>query len=91
MNSIGMTFVSIPPVEFTMGSPPSESNHQRDETQHLVRLTRSLRIGAHELTQEQDRAVMEMPPRESALTNEPVRQLNWDEVRKFLSQTIGSP
>jgi formylglycine-generating enzyme required for sulfatase activity/serine/threonine protein kinase len=90
-NSIGMTFVSIPPGEFMMGSPQSESNHQRDETQHLVRLTKSFKIGAHEVTQEQYRAVMETPQSESALPNEPVRQVSWDEAQEFCRRLSARP
>lgn len=45
-----LTFIVFPPDEFTMGSPDSEPNHQFDETQHQVTLTRPIAVCDRELT-----------------------------------------
>ena len=50
-NSIGMKFVIIPPGEFMMGSPDSESDAPSDEKpQHQVRITRPFSLAMHEVT-----------------------------------------
>jgi formylglycine-generating enzyme required for sulfatase activity len=63
-NSIGMTFRLILPGEFMMGSDANDPEAQDDEfadmaagkrTKHLVRLTRSLYVGVHEVTRGQFR------------------------------------
>jgi uncharacterized protein (TIGR03067 family) len=52
-NSIGMKFVLIPPGEFTMGSPSSERNREKNEAQAGVKLTEPYYLGTTELTQGQ--------------------------------------
>ena len=50
-NSIEMPLVLIPPGEFLMGSPESEKNsfgfHQKNEVQHVVRITNPFYLGAY--------------------------------------------
>jgi serine/threonine protein kinase/formylglycine-generating enzyme required for sulfatase activity len=54
VNGQGQTIVAIPgPVEFRMGSPPSEKNRTDDETQHLRRIGRTFAIAAKPVTKEQ--------------------------------------
>ncbi len=57
-NALGMTFSLIPAGEFTMGSPPSESGRDDDETPHRVVLTDSFYLAQTEVTQAQWHAVM---------------------------------
>src|SRR5438105_4659638 len=69
-NSIGMRFALIPPGTFLMGSPKSEQNAIRQESeadgdwaalevQHRVVFTRAFALGIAPVTQAQWRAVME--------------------------------
>jgi serine/threonine-protein kinase len=62
-NSIGMKFRLIPPGEFTMGSPPNEKDRiSSEEDPTYVTLTKSLYLGATEVTQGQWQAVMGTTP-----------------------------
>ncbi|MEO2017547.1 MAG: SUMF1/EgtB/PvdO family nonheme iron enzyme [Fuerstiella sp.] len=54
VNSIGMSFVSIPAGTFTMG----DANGEVDETPHQVTLTKGFELGVYEVTQEQYEQVM---------------------------------
>lgn len=49
-NSIGMTFVPIPPGTFTMGSPAEEPRRERQETAHEVTISSGFLLGRHEVT-----------------------------------------
>lgn len=57
-NTIAMRFAYIPPGEFTMGSPKTETGRSGDETQHQVTLTKGWHLGIHPVTQAQWKAVM---------------------------------
>jgi formylglycine-generating enzyme required for sulfatase activity len=51
VNSQGQTFVVIPgPVEFSMGSPPSEAGRAVNETQHKMRIGRTFVLSATSVT-----------------------------------------
>jgi hypothetical protein len=51
VNTQGQTFVVIPgPVEFTMGSPPTEAGRYVKETQHKKRIGRTFAIAAKSVT-----------------------------------------
>ena len=58
-NSVGMRLVTIPPGEFTMGTPLERDRGFTDETQHRVRLTRGFDMGMHEVTVGQFRQFVE--------------------------------
>ena len=49
-NSLGMTFVRVPPGTFTMGSPMEEPGRERQETPHEVVISRGFLLGRHEVT-----------------------------------------
>jgi formylglycine-generating enzyme len=49
----GMEFMWIPKGSFTMGSPASEANRDKDEKQHRVNLTQGYWLGATEVTKGQ--------------------------------------
>jgi len=62
IDQYGYAMVRIEPGDFLMGSPIDEARRERDETQHLVRLTRPFEMGATEVTQEIYEAVMGVNP-----------------------------
>ena len=54
VNSQGQTFAVIEgPVEFLMGSPPTEPDHRSEETLHRRRINRRFAIATKEVTVEQ--------------------------------------
>ena len=57
-NTIGMVLIEIPAGEFTMGSPVGEKDHQDDEEQVAVTLTKPFWLGKTEVTQGQWKQVM---------------------------------
>jgi formylglycine-generating enzyme required for sulfatase activity len=54
-NGVKMKLALIPAGEFLMGSPATEEDHESDEFQHLVRLTKPFYMGATEVTNGQYR------------------------------------
>jgi uncharacterized protein (TIGR02996 family) len=58
-NSLGMRFAWIHPGTFLMGNPSHEKGSNDDEPQRPVTLTTGFFLGAHPVTQEQWRAVMD--------------------------------
>ena len=61
-NSIGMTLTLIPPGEFLMGSPPSETGRGDNEVLHHVKITKPFYFGTTEITQKQYETVMGVNP-----------------------------
>jgi uncharacterized protein (TIGR02996 family) len=96
-NSVGMTFVLIPPGTFRMGSNRSERGRFPDENPlHEVELTRPFYLGVHQVTQAQYQKVMRYNPsafsaggtfaaRVKGLdtSNFPVEQVTWEEAADF--------
>ncbi len=63
VNSQGQTFAVIEgPVEFLMGSPPAEPEHDSDETTHRVVIPRAFAIAAKEVSKEQWQAFAKQNP-----------------------------
>ena len=85
-NSIGMTFVQIPPGTFMMGIPSSEPNRDSDETQHRVTLTKPYYMQTTEVTQGQWKAVMGNNPSyfDSCGNDCPVEQVSWNDCQEFI-------
>jgi formylglycine-generating enzyme required for sulfatase activity len=85
-NSIGMTFVYIPPGSFTMGSPSSEPERDDDERQHHVTLTKGFFMQTTEVTQGQWKAVMGSNPSyfKNCGDNCPVEKVSWEDVQEFI-------
>ena len=88
-NSLGMTFVYIPPGSFMMGSPSGEAKRNKDETRHRVTLTRGYYMQTTEVTQGQWKRVMGTRPwsgkkyvRENA--NNPAVYVSWNDCRDFI-------
>ena len=82
-NSVGIKLAYIPPGEFMMGSPSSESGRFDDELQHRVRLTRPFYIGITPVTQQQWEAVMGSTPSSFNGGDRPVEQVSWDDAVNF--------
>ena len=61
-NTFGMELIEIPAGKFTMGSPAGEKNHQADEGQVAVTLTKPFGLGKTEVTQGQWQQVMGTEP-----------------------------
>jgi uncharacterized protein (TIGR02996 family) len=57
-NSIGMELMLITPGTFNMGSPKQEKDHERNEKQVIVTLTRAYWMGKYEVTQAEWTQVM---------------------------------
>ncbi len=91
---VTMELLLIPPGEFQMGSPDSESQREADEgPQHRVRITKPFYIAQCEVTQAQWQAVMgSNPSRFKGDGNLPVETVSWDDCQEFrrkLSQHVG--
>lgn len=96
-NSIGMTFVLIPPGTFWMGSPNDEDGRFNDEGPvRPVRLTQAFYLSAYPVTQEQYCRVIGSNPscftpggdaedlvRGLDTTTFPVDSVSWDEANAF--------
>ena len=91
-NSLRMDFVRIEPGTFTMGSPESEKERSKDETQHRVKLTHPFMMATTAVTQAQWRAVMQTDPSQFKGDTLPVEQVSWNDAIAFckkLSETEG--
>jgi len=96
-NSIGMTLVLIPPGEFMMGSPDSDSDAGSNwKPQHKVKITKPFYLGVCEVTQAEYETVMGKNPswfskgRGGAeevsgedTSGHPVDNVSWDDAVKF--------
>ncbi len=80
---LGMELIPIRAGEFTMGSPATESEHNADETQHQVKISRDYWLGKYEVTQAEWRAVMGDEPSFFKGERLPVEQISWDLAALF--------
>jgi formylglycine-generating enzyme required for sulfatase activity len=103
VNRQGQTLIVIPgPVEFLMGSPPDEANHQAREVLHSRRIPRSFAIASKETTVGQFRAFLRAHPDLRHPFNDryrhdpdvPVGEVTWFEAIQYcrwLSEQEGIP
>src|SRR5262249_31700068 len=82
VNTQGQTFVVIPgPVEFRMGSPRSEKDHDDGEAQHKRRIGRSFAIASKSVTLGQYRSLTkdkhEISEKYTRHSDLPVVGINW--------------
>jgi formylglycine-generating enzyme required for sulfatase activity len=84
-NSLGMTFVYIPPGTFMMGSPETEEGHESNETLHEVTLTKGFYMQTTEITQQQWKTIMNNNPSYWNCDNCPVERISWDDVQSFIN------
>lgn len=87
-NGIGMRLVLIPPGEFLMGSPESESGRQAGEKVHRVRISHPFFLGMTEVTQGQWKQVMKSTPWEGkphvqSGDDYPATYINWVDALAF--------
>jgi formylglycine-generating enzyme required for sulfatase activity len=98
VNSQGQTMLVIPgPVEFLMGSPPTEEGREKVETRHRKRINRTFAISAMGVTVEQYRkfvASYEVYEQWTHTLDSPVNRTNWYQAALYcnwLSQQEGIP
>jgi len=87
-NSIGMTFVPIPPGKFTMGSPENENGRDDDETQHTVKIKKGFYISSTPVTQGQWKSISHDNPSyfKNLGDDYPVENINWYEAQNFIKK-----
>ena len=90
-NSQGMSFASIAPGQFQMGSPASEIDRFNDETQHEVTLTKGFLLGVREVTQNQYEAVMGKNPSFFKGATLPVETVSYLEAVSFCQRLSDLP
>ena len=74
VNSQGQTFAVIEgPVEFRMGSPPTEPDRYSDETPHRVQIPRRFAIAAKEVTVEQYQKFVKENPEDDHAKNDQIQ------------------
>jgi formylglycine-generating enzyme required for sulfatase activity len=83
-NAIGMEFVKIPTGEFMMGCSTGDTTCKAEENpQHKVRITKTLEMGKHEVTQGQWKAVMNANESVFVGDNHPVENVTRAEAIDF--------
>ena len=88
-NGVTMKLALIPAGKFTMGSPDSEKDRDKDEgPQHQVTITKPFYMGATEVTQAQWKAVMDTQPWEGktyakAGADNAANYITWDDATAF--------
>jgi len=83
---IKLDMVLIPAGKFMMGSPVSEKDHRKDETQHEVTLTKPYYMGKYEVTQKQWEAVMGDNPSKIKGEKLPVTHVSWEDCQEFITK-----
>ena len=87
VNGKGQTMVVIPgPVEFEMGSPPTEKDRGEGETQHKKRIGRTFAIAAKSVTVEQYRKFdggYRLPAKYTRTADLPVVGISWYQAAAY--------
>jgi sulfatase modifying factor 1 len=85
-NTLGMTFVMIPPGSFIMGSPPEEPFRGNSEIRHQVTISKSFYMQTTEVTVKQWHAIMgrRMLVFQEGMDNMPVTRVSWFDCMKFI-------
>jgi formylglycine-generating enzyme required for sulfatase activity len=98
VNGQGHTLVVIPgPVEFVMGSPPTEKGRKDHEPQHRKRINRTFALAAKSVTVEQYRRFHKgyaLPPEYTRLPELPAVGISWYDAAAYcnwLSEQEGIP
>ena len=83
-NSVGMTFIYVPPGTFVMGSPPGNLGRDLDEMPHTVTLTKGYYIQTTEVTQAEWKVVMGENPAMLKNDDRPVENVSWSDTLTFI-------
>ena len=83
---INLEMVLIPAGKFIMGSPVSEKNHRKEETEHEVTLTKPYYMGKYEVTQEQWETIMGDNPSKFKGAKLPVTEVSWQDCQEFIKK-----
>jgi formylglycine-generating enzyme required for sulfatase activity len=93
-----MKLVLVPKGTFMMGSPESDVNRQKNETQHEVTISKDFYLGVHEVTQAQYEKVIGKNPSHfqgAVVSNEnadlPVENVSWDDAVEFCKKLSDLP
>jgi formylglycine-generating enzyme required for sulfatase activity len=81
--ALNLEMIWVQPGTFTMGSPTTEADRGKDETQHKVTLTNGFYLGKYEVTQSQYEAVMNHNPSKFKSENRPVEMVSWNDAIEF--------
>jgi formylglycine-generating enzyme required for sulfatase activity len=97
-NSIGIKLVLVPKGTFMMGSPESDVNRQKNETQHEVTISKGYYLGVYEVTQAQYEKVIGKNPslyQGVIVGNEnadlPVENVSWHDAVEFCKKLSDLP
>jgi formylglycine-generating enzyme required for sulfatase activity len=82
-NGVKLELVLIPAGKFIMGSPETEMDRGKDETQHEVTISKPLYMGRCEVTQEQYEAITGTNPSQFKGAKNPVDTVSWNDAQEF--------
>jgi formylglycine-generating enzyme required for sulfatase activity len=82
-DKVTLKLVRIPEGKFLMGSPESEKDRDKNETQHEVTISKPFYMGVTEVTQEQYETVMGNNPSTFKGKTNPVEAVSWDDAQTF--------
>ncbi len=86
-NSIGIKLALIPPGEFLMGSPDSDSVASSNEKpQHRVQIAKPFYLGLYEVTQAQYQKVVGSNPSMFKGESLPVETVSWEDAMAFCTK-----
>jgi formylglycine-generating enzyme required for sulfatase activity len=88
-NGVKLELALIPAGKFLMGSPETEKDRTKSETQHEVTITKPYYMGKYEVTQEQYEQVMGTNPSQFKGRDLPVEQVSWDDAQAFCKKASG--
>jgi formylglycine-generating enzyme required for sulfatase activity len=83
LTNLKIKFCWCPPGDFQMGSPETAPNHQLNETQYKVTLSRGFWMQQTELTQDQYQQLMGSNPAFYKGEQNPVESVTWTEATEF--------
>ncbi len=86
-NATGIVMLLVPPGEFMMGSPENEADRRKDETQHLVTISKAFYLSQTPLSQQAWLKVMDKNPSEFKGSQNPVETVSWDDCQAFCRAT----
>ncbi|MHC6203564.1 SUMF1/EgtB/PvdO family nonheme iron enzyme, partial [Breznakiellaceae bacterium SP9] len=84
--NIPADMVRIPAGTFTMGSPSSEAERERNEVQHSVSISKAFFMSKYEVTQREWVDVMGSNPSDFKGDNLPVEQVSWLDVIDYCNK-----